>query len=157
MVARDESLLYISNTGSPSEDQRRYAERIARVRLHQPEFRGRVLVAYERKCRVCDLRHPELLDAAHIFPDGEPLGQPVVPNGISLCKIHHAAYDENLVGIDPDYRVHVNEGLLRDTDGPMLKHGIQEMHGRLLSLPNRRADLPDRERLALRFEGFLSA
>jgi hypothetical protein len=35
----------------------------------------------------------ELLDAAHILPDGHPKGEPVVPNGLALCKLHHAAFD----------------------------------------------------------------
>jgi putative restriction endonuclease len=157
MVALDESLRYFADLAHPSEDQRRYAERVARVRLHQPEFRGKVIVAYERRCGICELKHSELLDAAHIVPDSQPMGQPVVPNGIALCKIHHAAYDENLLGIDPDFRVHVNEALLIETDGPMLKHGLQEMHGRGLLLPNRVKDRPDRERLSLRFEEFLRA
>lgn len=157
MVALDESLRFIADLQDSSEDQRRYAERVARVRLHQPEFRGRVIVAYERQCGICQLKHPELLDAAHIVPDGRPTGQPVVPNGIALCKIHHAAYDENLVGIDPDFRVHVNSSLLLETDGPMLKHGLQEMHGRTLTLPTRRADRPDPERLAIRFAEFQQA
>jgi putative restriction endonuclease len=157
MVALDESLRFFSDLSAPTQDQRRYAERIARVRLHQPEFRGRVLVAYDRMCGVCRLKHPELLDAAHIIPDGEPLGQPVVPNGISLCKIHHAAYDENLMGIDADQVVHVNRALLLESDGPMLKHGLQEMHGRTLSVPHKLADRPDRDRLALRFAEFQQA
>jgi hypothetical protein len=29
----------------------------------------------------------------------------VVPNGIPLSKIHHAAFDAHLIGIDPDYRL----------------------------------------------------
>ena len=157
MVALDESLRFILDRANPTEDQRRYAERIARVRLHQPEFRGKVIVAYERRCSICELKHPELLDAAHIIPDGEPLGQPIVPNGIALCKIHHAAYDENLVGVDRDFGVHVNASLLLESDGPMLKHGLQEMHGRRLELPARRADRPDPERLAMRFEQFMKA
>lgn len=157
VVALDESTRFIADLSRPTEDQRRYAERVARIRLHQPEFRGRVIVAYERRCSICELKHPELLDAAHIVPDADPLGQPTVSNGIALCKIHHAAYDENLVGIDPDYRVHVNAALLLETDGPMLKHGIQEMHGRALALPARRPDRPDRDRLAQRFGEFLSA
>jgi putative restriction endonuclease len=157
LVALDESMRFFADPRHPSEDQRRYAERVARVRLHQPEFRGRVIVAYERQCGICQLKHPELLDAAHIVPDGRPTGQPVVPNGIALCKIHHAAYDENLVGIDPDFRVHVNSSLLLETDGPMLKHGLQEMHGRTLTLPTRRADRPDPERLAIRFAEFQQA
>ena len=63
-----------------------------------------------------------LLDAAHIVEDRhELLGQPLVRNGIPLSKIHHAAFDAHLIGIDPDYRLHVSERLLAQKDGPMLE------------------------------------
>jgi putative restriction endonuclease len=156
-VALDESLMFLSGDQLLSVHQRRYAERVTRVRLHQPEFRGRVMVAYERKCTICDLQHPALLDAAHIIPDGEPLGAPVVENGLSLCKIHHAAYDQEFLGIDPDHQVHINQAMLVEKDGPMLKHGLQEMHGRTITLPKLAVQRPDRERLALRFERFRAA
>ena len=135
-------------------DARRYAERVVKQRVHQPEFRGKVLLAYENRCAVCRLRHPELLDAAHILPDSHPQGRPVVTNGLSLCKIHHGAYDSNFLGIDPDYQVHVNAELLREKDGPMLKHGLQEMHGSKLQVPRQRAKQPDRDNLAERFARF---
>jgi putative restriction endonuclease len=35
----------------------------------------------------------------------EQLGQPIVPNGLPLTKIHHAAFDAQLIGIDPDFRI----------------------------------------------------
>jgi putative restriction endonuclease len=138
-------------------DARRYAERVVKQRVHQPEFRGKVLLAYENRCAVCRLRHPELLDAAHILPDSHPQGRPVVTNGLSLCKIHHGAYDSNFLGIDPDYQVHINSDLLLEKDGPMLKHGLQEMHGSTLEIPRQRAKRPSRDGLAERFERFVQA
>src|SRR5699024_1627364 len=96
------------------------------------------------------------LDAAHIVPDGEQLGQPVVQNGLSMCKIHHAALDQQLLGITPDYEVRLNHELLDIIDGPMLRHGLQEMHGPGPTLPGRRTDHPDRERIDLRYADFLN-
>lgn len=142
---------------STDPDTRDYIERSVRQRVHQKEFRGRILVAYEDQCAVCRLHHPELLDAAHILPDRHERGLPLVTNGISLCKIHHSAYDSDFLGIDPDYRVHINSALLDERDGPMLKHGLQEMHGGTLTLPRARADRPDKENLAERFEQFRHA
>ncbi len=78
---------------SLSAPEKVYAARMTKQRLHQPLFRERVLHAYATSCAVCRLRHVELLDAAHIIADGEDGGDPVVPNGMALCKIHHAAYD----------------------------------------------------------------
>jgi putative restriction endonuclease len=134
-----------------------YAARIIQQRVHQPAFRARVMLAYEGTCTVCHLRHPELLDAAHIIEDGKVGGDPVVSNGLSLCKIHHAAYDRKLLGISPDYRVHINHSLLHEIDGPMLRHGLQEMNGQQITLPNRRRDRPDTERLKARFADFEAA
>jgi putative restriction endonuclease len=138
-------------------DVRRYAERVVKQRVHQREFRGRVLLAYDNRCAICRLAHPELLDAAHILPDSHPKGRPVVPNGLSLCKIHHGAYDSNFLGIDPSYQVHINADLLLEVDGPMLRHGLQDMHGTTLTLPSKRAQRPDKANLEERFEQFLRA
>lgn len=120
-------------------------------------FRGMVVHAYEVRCAVCRLRHGELLDAAHITADSEGTGLAVVSNGVSLCKIHHAAYDRNLMGISPDYRVAINRRLLDEVDGPMLKHGLQEMHGSTLVLPRSRSQHPDPARLDARFTTFLAS
>ncbi|MGH7627862.1 MAG: HNH endonuclease, partial [Gemmatimonadales bacterium] len=78
-----------------------------KYRLHQERFRFSVLSAYGKQCAMCRLRHVPLLDAAHIIPDREERGLPEVPNGLALCRIHHGAYDVHILGVDPDYRVHV--------------------------------------------------
>ncbi len=133
-------------------DLRRYAWAQTRQRLHQGAFRDFVISAYGRRCTICRLAHTELLDAAHIIPDSDDRGTPVVQNGLCLCKIHHAAYDTDILGISPDYRVHLSKQVLEETDGPMLKHGLQELEGRRIVLPTRSADDPDKDRLASRFE-----
>ena len=135
---------------------RRYAVRETRIRLHQARFRGRVLQAYSSRCTICRLREARLLDAAHIAGDLEAHGDPVVPNGLSLCSIHHRAFDQNLVGVSPDYTVHVSRRLLEDEDGPMLDL-LKAFHAREIELPARRVWRPDRERLAERFERFRAA
>lgn len=139
------------------ETQRLYIERLTRQRLHQPVFRIRVLTAYANQCAICRLRYSSLLDAAHILPDGHPRGAPIIPNGISLCKIHHAAYDENLIGIRPDLVVEVRSDVSSQIDGPMLLHGLQEMAGIELVRPRVRASRPDPERLEERYEEFRQA
>ena len=136
--------------------ERRYGVREARVRLHQARFRGRVLVAYSHKCTICRLKEGRLLDAAHIVGDLEQRGEPQVENGLSLCSIHHRAFDQDLVGIAPDYRVQVSRRLLDDEDGPMLEL-LKTSHDQLIELPSKRAWRPDPDRLALRFERFAAA
>jgi putative restriction endonuclease len=139
----------------PSAVERRYGPRLARQRLHQATFREAVLAAYGGRCAISGLPEPWLLDAAHIVADqDEELGQAMVPNGLPLSKVHHAAFDAHLIGVDPDYRVHVSPRLLAIDDGPMLEQGIKAMAGRLIRLPDRAGDRPDRDRLAARFRAF---
>jgi putative restriction endonuclease len=154
VLAVDESLRILTNPAAMTELEKRYAEQITRRRLHQSMFRGMVVRAYDVRCSVCRLHHGNLLDAAHITADSEETGLAIVSNGLSLCKIHHAAYDRSLMGITPDYRVEINRRLLEEEDGPMLRHGLQEMHGTALLLPTRRAEHPDKDRLAVRYDAF---
>ena len=141
----------------PQTAERRYALRVVKQRLHQDSFREAVITAYRGRCALSGLREHRLLDAAHIVSDkDELLGQPVVPNGLPLSKIHHAAFDADLIGIDPDYGVHVSERLLAQRDGPMLD-ALKQLQGRALHLPNRIGDRPDRERLERRFDRFKAA
>jgi putative restriction endonuclease len=137
--------------------ERRYALRAVKQRLHQASFREAVITAYHGRCALSGLPESLLLDAAHIVADkDEQFGQPVVPNGIPLSKIHHAAFDAHLIGIDPDYRLHVSERLLGQRDGPMLE-ALKRLNGGTIHFPKRDKDRPDRDRLALRFERFKTA
>lgn len=103
------------------------------------------------------MAHGQLLDAAHIIEDTADEGLPIVSNGLSLCKIHHAAFDTNLLGISPDYIVQINAEVLAEHDGPMLRHGLQEMNGHKLILPSAPKHWPDPDRLDRRFSTFLAA
>jgi putative restriction endonuclease len=132
---------------------RRYVVRETRVRVHQARFRGRVLPAYRDQCAVCRLKELRLLDAAHIVGDADERGEPEVSNGVSLCSIHHRAFDHDLVGIAPDYRVEVSRRLREDEDGPMLDL-LKGFHGQPIVVPGRRGWQPDPERLAVRYERF---
>lgn len=133
---------------------RRYTFREVRVRVHQSRFRARVIPAYRERCAICRLREVRLLEAAHIVGDAESAGEPAVSNGLSLCSIHHRAFDRDLVGVSPDLDVRLSSRLLEDEDGPMLDV-LKEFHGRQIVVPTRRAWQPERERLAARFAQFL--
>lgn len=138
-------------------EDRRYVLHTVKQRLHQGSFREAVIAAYRGRCVLSGLRERQLLDAAHIVPDtDETLGQPTVTNGLLLSKLHHAAFDRHLIGVDQDYRVHVSERLLEQRDGPMLEALRQLQGSRLSRLPQRSEDRPDRDRLAKRFECFRS-
>lgn len=158
-VAFDEPQLLRPDLSTTAVDdaRRAYVTRLAVQRLHQAKFRQRVIAAYRTSCAVCRLRHGELLDAAHILPDRDPRSLPVVPNGLALCKLHHAAFDRNILGVRPDLVVEVRGDVLVEEDGPMLIHGLQGHHGGRLLVPRRSSDHPSGEFLEERYELFCQA
>jgi putative restriction endonuclease len=135
--------------------RRAYVTGTVRQRLHQVVFRERVIRAYQERCALCSLRHQELLDAAHITPDRDPDGEPVVSNGVALCKLHHAAFDRWFFAIRPDYVIEVRKSILAEHDGPMLIVGLQEIHQKRIIIPRRLTDRPDPARLERRYAEFL--
>jgi putative restriction endonuclease len=137
--------------------RREYVTSIVRRRLHQQAFRARVIEAYRTRCAFCRLRHQELLDAAHITADAAESGEPVVSNGLSLCKLHHAAFDRHFLTVRPDYVIEVRRSILEEEDGPMLLHGLKGMHGTSIYVPREASLQPDRERLEERLVAFNAA
>jgi hypothetical protein len=95
----------------------------------------RMLAAYGGRCAISHLPEPRLLDAAHIVMDAdEQLGQPIISNCSPLTKLHHAAFDARLIGIEPDYRIHVSDRPLEIHDGPFLELGLKGITGTLIEL-----------------------
>jgi putative restriction endonuclease len=158
MVADSERYINPLVSDPANADPRKaYVTREVKQRLHQARFRTAVLTAYGEQCAMCRLRHVPLLEAAHILPDRDIRSLPEVPNGLSLCRIHHGAYDVGILGVDPDYVIHLRADILDEIDGPMLRHGLQEIHGIRLQTPRRRQDRPNPEFLAERFHRFQAA
>ncbi len=153
-LAREWSRGSVAEAGA--EARRAYVTRTFQQRVHQRGFRVRVSRAYREQCALCRLRHEELLDAAHIIPDGEPDGEPVVPNGLALCKLHHAAFDRQFLAVRPDYTVAVRRDILDESDGPMLLHGLKGMHNQRIVLPRVLSLRPDPALLERRYERFVS-
>lgn len=142
---------------SGADSRRSYITASVKVRLHQRGFRERVLDAYRSQCALCRLKHRELLDAAHIIPDREKDGEPKVKNGLALCKLHHAAFDKSILGIRPDYIVKIRQDIRDETDGPMLKHGLQGLHNQRIVIPRTKALRPEPEFLKRRWDQFTVA
>jgi putative restriction endonuclease len=156
-LEQDQKLIPPNEPPAVQEIVKKYNERIVKTRYHQPLFRARVIHAYQERCAVCRLPFTELLEAAHIRPDSQG-GSARISNGMSLCKIHHGAYDSEIIGISPDYKIHVRESVLATFDGPTLQHSIKEMNGKSLQqIPSEPASKPDKELLAERFEKFSKA
>jgi hypothetical protein len=70
------------------------------LRTGQQRFRFQVMSRYGQKCAVCDIRHPQLLKAAHICGKSEK-GTDDWRNGIPLCSTHHDAFDNHFFCIEP--------------------------------------------------------
>ena len=75
-------------------------------------------------------------------------------NGLALCRLHHAAFDGFFVGVRPDYIIEVRSDILKERDGPTLKHAIQGLHGHRITLPSKRVERPAIQLLEERYEQF---
>ena len=143
--------------------ERRYGDSTVKSRLHQSMFRRAVMQAYDYRCAISGFPEPRfnqpqhkvpLIDVAHIVEDKNPeFGQPEVGNGLPLTKLHHAAYDANLIGIDANYNLHVSKTLWDIKDGQTLAL-LKSMQGTKLKLPSRKKHYPDPERLNNKFQQF---
>ena len=132
-----------------------YSPITTRTRNHQAWFSARTKAAYRWRCAFSGLPVRELLVGAHIVPDAEG-GPPSVCNGICMSALHHIAFDSNLIGVDPDYRVHVASPLREQRDGDLLAN-IKGIDGARLGLPQAREDWPARRFLERRFKQFREA
>jgi putative restriction endonuclease len=157
LADEEEFIPLVDPDPSPDSPRKAYITRMVKQRLHQERFRFLVIGAYRKQCTMCRLRHVKLLDAAHIIEDHKEHGLPEISNGLALCRIHHGAFDVGILGIDPDYRIHIREDVLKEKDGPMLLHGLQDLHREKIVLPTRVAHRPNRDLLKERFAQFQAA
>ncbi len=135
-------------------------ELVATVRRlsRQSDFRYRVLTAYRHMCSICEIQL-DLVEAAHILPVGAPGSIDATSNGLSLCILHHRAYDDVLIGISEDYRVLRNDLRLRELERFNLTNKQREFFEGLrpvLLLPRRASDRPrpDYLRSSMQFRGW---
>lgn len=83
------------------------------ARRRDPQFRERVLIAYEYRCAMCGYdgmmdRAAVGLEAAHVrwWSDGGP---DTVDNAVSLCSLHHVLFDKGVLGVSTDHEVKVSK------------------------------------------------
>ncbi len=126
--------------------------RTTRARNHQAWFSNRTKAAYRWRCAFSGLRVRQLLVGAHIVPDAKG-GPASVRNGICMTTLHHTAFDSNLIGVDPSFRVHVSPSLCDQKDG-MLLANLKELAGQRIRLPDNPMDKPDPDLLEKRFNEF---
>ncbi len=106
MVDGTVSSVMASGSAEQLQVEATYSLRLSRRRNHQAWFSSRTKSAYGYRCALSGLPFRDLLVGAHILPDAQG-GPASVTNGICMSTLHHTAFDTNLIGIDPDFRVHV--------------------------------------------------
>lgn len=136
-----------------SRDVAQVARRIRLVETmrayREARFRPLVLAAYSHQCAVCPISL-KLVDAAHIVPVTQPGSTDDVPNGLALCRLHHAAFDNGLIGVRPDYQIVVNPSSLARLEELNLARGIDDFRRLLrpaIRHPSALEVRPDRELL----------
>jgi putative restriction endonuclease len=77
-----------------------------------PEFRGKVLVAYEYRCAFCG--YDGWLDGTMVGLDAAHVrwwahcGPNEIANALCLCAIHHKLFDKGVLGITLQHRIVVS-------------------------------------------------
>ena len=155
LLATTDSLVSVTDSISRESVERTYSPTMVRARNHQAWFSARTKSAYGYRCAFSGLPVRELLVGAHIIPDADG-GPASVNNGICMSTLHHSAYDTHLIGVDPDFRVHVALPLRERKDGDLLSN-LKDLDGTRLRLPSQRDDWPDPAFLEQRFAHFEAA
>ena len=118
-------------------------------RKRDPQFRDKVLRAYQRRCAVCgyDARLGDTLfglDAAHIHWH-QYLGPDTVENGLALCSLHHVAFDRGAFTLSDRLSIDVSQEV---TGTGTVQQAIIDFHGRPMMAPQSDSMLPDARYLA---------
>lgn len=127
-----------------------------KVRINQKFFHETIMSSYNNTCCITGLNNPDLLHACHISDwKNDKKNRTNPQNGLCMNVLFHKAYDENLLGISPDYKIHVSEdilGLKKENVDQDFISLIMGYHGREIKLPRR--FLPDQELLAKHYEKY---
>ena len=125
-------------------------------RINQDFFRRAVLSSYNNCCCITGINNKSLLEASHIVGWTKDEANRTNPqNGLCLNVLLHKAYDENLIGISPDYEIFVSDaffGSKLETVDVSTREYISSINHRKLIMPKR--FLPDRDLLAIHYETF---
>lgn len=118
--------------------------RIARAKA----FSRLVLAAYGKRCAMCGagLTHPDgrsEVEAAHIVSRGSR-GVDDVRNGLALCRAHHWAFDNGLLGLDPTGMIKIHPAVA----GMPQSSSLSSLAGQALRAPVSAADAPHPDALA---------
>lgn len=112
-------------------------------------FRKAIMRLYKYTCAVCRLciitmDGESATEAAHIIPFRISQNDDV-RNGISLCKLHHWAFDTGLISLSRTYRVVVSRLIVEQ--GPM-EWRLTKLRGKSILLPEHDQLYPAQDALA---------
>ncbi|MBS0207922.1 MAG: HNH endonuclease [Planctomycetes bacterium] len=143
--------MFIDESQSEDQASRRY-ELVTTMRAYRDaKFKPAVLHAYRHKCAVCQCAL-KLVDAAHIVPVSYPQSTDEVTNGLALCRLHHGAYDNGLLGVQSNYRIITNPDCESRLAGLQLHMGLEEFKARLpqqIVIPSALEARPNPQKLIL--------
>jgi putative restriction endonuclease len=127
--------------------------RLTPQRLAQHAFKEVLLTAYQGRCSITGSKIRPALQGAHIMPVAAG-GRNRLGNGLLLRADVHAMFDDGYLGVDPSFRLRVSPRL-RDEFG----NGEQfyARAGEVVSLPERKADRPDKDFLEWHLEAVFKA
>lgn len=115
-------------------------------RKRDPDFRDKILNAYEHQCAVCGFNvrvgnSLVALEAAHIkwYQAGGPDDE---ENGIALCSLHHKLFDRGAFTISQDKKIQVSDKAYGTTG---FTEWLMAFHGECLKEPQRPAFSPKHE------------
>lgn len=112
-----------------------------RQRDRSAAFRRKVQTKYNESCAVCGARresptgNPEV-EAAHIYPKSEN-GNDDIRNGLSLCKLHHWAFDVGWISLTDKYEI-----LVKEIDDRAGYEEFSELEGSTIAVPEDESDRP---------------
>ncbi len=124
------------------------AEMMVKPRLGQGAFKMLVTEAYHRRCAITGENTLEVLQAAHIRPYS--LGGPHdITNGLLLRMDFHKLFDDGLVSVSPDYRIHVSPRIRQKYYNGKVYYRLDDQP--LTTMPDDLGLRPDRESLDWHF------
>lgn len=142
-LGKDPNQVADEDIGKEIAEPRRFAVISTKRALREIDFRDRVLTAYGHRCAMCGVQL-ELLDGAHVLPVAHNDSTDGTDNGVSLCALHHRAYDRALLTFDPDYRVHFNDDTIAELKAGDRAHGLASFRKAVLPILSLLPDKRDR-------------
>lgn len=130
---------------------------IVQVRVNQARFRKAVLASYNATCCISGLRHEKLVIASHIIPWSKDSKNRLNPqNGLCLSALHDRAYDQGLITLMPDFKVHVSAKLTAQHTDSFLRDTLLKFHGKPIQQPERFGPTPEFLAFHARMHHFMS-